>query len=187
MRANPTPTREGLDLQVSGPLCLSSDEPDALTWLIKTGSCVVGWAKMCHLPHHVGTLRQLYLSDSVRNPITIATQLLSAIFEYARDHGLLKIKVQRDCAQEHVWLRPALTSAGFSHSHDQQIRPDRPLHVYVDLYRSPRRNSRPGWAKDAEAEMIRTTGWAMREVTDRRTHHADHQRLDAALGAAAES
>jgi hypothetical protein len=126
---------EGSELRVSGPLCLSSDEPEALTWLAKAGSLVVGWVKLCRGQHtHVGVLRELRLSESARAPMAVAARLCSSVFEYARDHGLLKLKIHRDCA--HECLHTALAHAGFSH--DQRDNEGLAVQVYVDLYRSPR-------------------------------------------------
>lgn len=142
---------EGFELQISGPLCLSSDEPESLTWLAKTGSYVVGWAKLCRLQQQVGLLRELHLSDSARNPLAVASRLCSAIFEYARDHGLLKLKIHQDCV--HDCLRPALSHAGFSHDEHRPTGSAR--QVYVDLYRGPRHRLYQEPAEESQRDEVR--------------------------------
>lgn len=136
------------DVQVSGPLCLSTDEPESLTWLARTGSFVVGWVKLCRPNQHVGLLRELHLSEPVCNSISVATRLCNALYDYARDHGLLKLRIHRDCM--HECLYEALERAGFSH--DGQGASGRMVQVYVDLYRGPR-----GRHSDVEEQQTRAS------------------------------
>lgn len=128
---------DGFEINVVGPLPLRSGEPRALLWLLKAGQMVLGSVRLgCEHPQ-VAVVRDLQLhSEASRSRQAYSAKLISAVAEYAREHGILKLKVHRNSRCE--WLPQQLSMLGFSDA----ARSGDDMQFYLDLYKPLKRRHR---------------------------------------------
>lgn len=122
---------DGFEVGVSGPLVLGQTGRQRLTWLAKSGACMLGSVSLVsEIRHHVGTLRDLQLfTESMASRQSVSGKLLAAVAEYAREHGVLKVKVHRNSRME--WVPQQLSRHGLTDASTGR----ETMQFYVDLYR----------------------------------------------------
>lgn len=135
------PGRVKMAVDVSGPLALTASEPQTLTWLARSGSKVVASVKLAVEQHQVGTVRDLEVSEQTPLRQMVEVRLMESLAEYAREHGILKLKVDRGSGRE--WIGQLMARVGFRDA-ASRASTHAPTQFYLDLYRAVRR--RTGWA-----------------------------------------
>lgn len=122
-------TTEGMETMVFGPLALDPAEPGVLTWLAKAGPYPVGSVRLMAEHAQIAVLRDLqFSSDQPHTRQGISAKLLSAVADYAREHGILKVKVHRNSRMD--WVRQQLAHYGFADAASGRDQ----MQFYVDIY-----------------------------------------------------
>lgn len=129
----------GFDIEVSGPICLSSAAPNVMTWMAKSGGVVLGQIKLCWDQKQVAVLRDLEVLEE-KDRWGLVTKLVGKVAEFAREHGILKLKIHHNSAFE--WLGGLLTRLGFKDAASKKVSQVTPMQFYLDLYHSCRRRGR---------------------------------------------
>lgn len=128
----------GFEIEMTGPLCLNAERPNLMTWLARAGACVVGSVKLLWEEKQVAVLCDLQVVGG-KDDWQVTTKLVAAIAEYARERGILKLKVHRNSS--HEWLGGLLSRLGFKDAATSKSTAT-PMQFYLDLYHSNRRRGR---------------------------------------------
>lgn len=131
-------TYDPLEIYVVGPLALEASDTRLLLWLAKSGDMALGSIKL-HWEHsHTAQIRDLQLSsENMRSRQAHSAKLIGAVAEYAREHGILKIKVHRNSRS--AAMLEQLIKVGFSDA----ARTSDDMQFYLDLYKPMSKRLRP--------------------------------------------
>ncbi len=123
-----------MDWEVVGPLSLQASETKSLLWLLRAHQMTLASARLEIECPQVAVLTDLQLTapdpDARQSH---AARLMAAIGDFARDSGILKLRVKDGVCSER--LAQHLVRSGFR---DAQRLGDE-CEYYVDLYRRPQR------------------------------------------------
>lgn len=128
-------------MELNGPLRLDSADSHVLTWLAKAGSYVLGSVKLVLEHDQVATIRDLQVVEQSQCKQLICVSLIEGVAEFARERGVLKVKVHHNSS--HEWIARLFSKLGFK---DAELRSSSrtPQQFYLDLYHSTRkRETRP--------------------------------------------
>lgn len=121
---------EAFETRIVGPLALDPTDSRTLVWIANAGPTALGSVHLTCDRNHVATLRDLIVATgSQRTRLAVSARLLAAVAEYAREQGILKLKVHRNSSFE--WVPQQLARYGFKDADNGRVE------FYLDLYYRP--------------------------------------------------
>ena len=144
-------TNDPLEVYVVGPLALEATDPRLLLWIAKSGEMALGSIGL-HWEHsHTAHIRDLQVNtENPRSRQAHAAKLIGAVAEYAREHGILKIKVHKNSRSS--GLMEQLVKVGFSDA----ARNSDDMQFYLDLYKPLSKRARTHAVRPEGTEGVLT-------------------------------